>query len=176
MALSGNTTLLSDDEPLIHDDRDDEKMWTVNNFVNDFITKVRNGKQNSKQEIVSGAHCLIFIHGFKNDVADIFPRCEDIDEALGTKEIALTGFNWRSQNKVLKYKQDQAEATRMAPSFVKFIRLIKRTGEFKKIHIVAHSMGNHLLCEAILSPGAATVFSDCDVVDLAADVTKQRSR
>ena len=156
----------------IHADRSDKKLLTIPEYADDFIQKVRHGKD--IKEIRQDAHCVIFIHGFNNKSKDIFDREEDIDEALATKQVALTGFNWQSKGNCFRYFSDQDEAERMAPALVEFIQAIKKTKEFERIQIIAHSMGNYLLCEAILLKDAACVFKDCDIVCLAADAKKSK--
>jgi esterase/lipase superfamily enzyme len=65
------------------------------------------------------------------------------------KLIAFVGFSWSSNGKVVDYLSDRADALRAAPALANLIGYIRTQNPNAKIHIIAHSMGNYLICHML---------------------------
>jgi esterase/lipase superfamily enzyme len=93
----------------------------------------------------SGAtdEAIVFIHGYNVPFADAMFRAAQIKVDLGFQGPMLA-FSWPSQGMAVFYREDEAiaesDATRDA--LFEFLRLSARSTKVKRIHVVAHSMGN----------------------------------
>ena len=130
--------------------------------------------KNAKQfDLEKNDHLIIFIHGYNNDFKDIAKRVIQMDDSLGTNKIITTAFNWKSVGKLFGYKDDKKTAKKCDIYFSKFIQYIRNTKQFKKIDIVAHSMGNYILCNSISyckKNNELKLFENCKFICIAADV------
>lgn len=91
---------------------------------------------------------LIFVHGYNNSFAEAAWRTGQI--AYDTPFNGVTGFfSWPSAGKTLDYLADGEKAITSVPKLEKFIEdFIIKTG-VKKLHIIAHSMGNVVVTNAL---------------------------
>jgi esterase/lipase superfamily enzyme len=91
---------------------------------------------------------LIFVHGYNNSFAEAAWRTGQI--AFDTPFNGLTGFfSWPSAGKTLDYLADGEKAITSVPKLEKFIEdFIIKTG-VEKLHIIAHSMGNVVVTNAL---------------------------
>ena len=63
--------------------------------------------------------------------------------------IAIIGFSWPSNGKVVDYSLDQRDAVGSAATLANFIGRIRCALPKLKVHVVSHSMGNLLICEML---------------------------
>lgn len=91
---------------------------------------------------------LLFVHGYNNSFAEAAWRTGQI--AYDTPFNGLTGlFSWPSAGKTLDYLADGEKAIASVLKLEKFIEdFIIKTG-VKKLHIIAHSMGNIVVTNAL---------------------------
>ena len=146
----------------------------IKESVDKLVANTKAAKEN--KEIDDDEHLVLFIHGYSNTEQDVKDREERIDKYLGTKQIATATFDWKSYAtglKKLEYKVDQHAATKLGPYFAMFLEQIRENGPFKQIDIIAHSMGNYLLCKAIehaQQKETTELFDGCNILCAAADV------
>jgi esterase/lipase superfamily enzyme len=84
---------------------------------------------------------LIFIHGYNNSFNSSAIRAGQIGHDLNFKGV-MAFYSWPSANDVKKYSSDEA-SIQASEKFLKefLIGFVKKSGA-KKVHIIAHSMGN----------------------------------
>ena len=151
-----------------------ELKQTVEESVTSIIADTKVAKDNKR--IDDDKHLVIFIHGYSNTKEDIKKREDKIDEFLGTKKILTVAFDWKSYAtdwEKWKYKLDKHAAKILAPYFAMFLQQIREKGPFEQIDIIAHSMGNYLLCKAMnyaMDKKNAKIFKGCNILCAAADV------
>jgi esterase/lipase superfamily enzyme len=58
-------------------------------------------------------------------------------------------FSWPSRGEPLAYAYDQNSAFGARDHFIELIRLLKRDANIKRIHVIAHCMGNMLVLDAL---------------------------
>ena len=129
-------------------------------------------------------HVVIYIHGFNNTVENMESTSDTLDKALGSEKLISTSLNWISKHRLIgtvlhptePYNADQKCVEKLAPYLKLYLQTIRDDPIFedKQIDIIAHSMGNHLLCQGIID--AATkkqlhVFDKVNFVCFAADET-----
>ena len=141
--------------------------------VKNLAEKARSNLDSTPPTVIEDFHVIIYIHGFDNSEEDMKKRSKLLDDALGTRQLISTSLNWKSQDSVMGYKEDQKCAEKLAQYLCQYLTTIRETEIFKdkQINIIAHSMGNHLLCQGI---NAATekqldVFKGVNIVCFAAD-------
>ncbi|HKY86033.1 MAG TPA: alpha/beta hydrolase, partial [Pseudorhodoplanes sp.] len=90
---------------------------------------------------------LIFVHGFKVGFLDAIYRCAQIAWDIRYEGIPVL-YSWASRAKVLDYPYDQISARLAQPRFVALLLALRDAG-ISKVHILAHSMGNYAILDAI---------------------------
>lgn len=91
---------------------------------------------------------LVFIHGFKNNFDDAAYRTAQLAYDLNFEGVPIM-YSWPSQDNLLKYDSDRAQANVSSPRLQYFLERIARESGAQRIHLVAHSMGNQLLVNAL---------------------------
>ncbi|MEU5322885.1 alpha/beta hydrolase [Streptomyces sp. NPDC021056] len=93
---------------------------------------------------------LVFVHGFNVAFADAARQAAQIAYDLNFTGAVLL-YSWASKGRLLDYPADGDASRRAVPHFQEFLRtLLTRTG-VREVQIVAHSMGNRLLTDALAS-------------------------
>ncbi len=91
---------------------------------------------------------LIFIHGYNNSFEDAAIRAGQIGYDLGLKGV-MAFYSWPSEDNPMKYSSDEASIQASEKYIKEFIRGFAQKSGAKKVHIIAHSMGNRGLLRAI---------------------------
>lgn len=86
---------------------------------------------------------LIFIHGYGTSFGGALRITAQVATDLEFKGIPIT-YSWPSHAKLLKYTADEANAKHGQAFFDDFLEMVVTKLNVKKIHILAHSMGNRL--------------------------------
>ncbi len=111
-------------------------------------------------QAVSGrrsASVLLFVHGFNTPFDDALIRSAQLSVDLSRRGAFDAGapmlFSWPSAGQVSldDYRGDQARSLEAAPYLEEFLDLITDNTKISRINIVAHSMGNRILTEALES-------------------------
>src|SRR5712671_6350308 len=91
---------------------------------------------------------LVFVHGYRTSFEDALCRNAQIIFDLQYKRGILVLFSWASNGGLLDYLYDTNSALNARGSFLKVLRTL-RSGGIEKIHVLAHSMGNLVVLEAL---------------------------
>jgi esterase/lipase superfamily enzyme len=111
----------------------------------EFFSEVRDAVQESEQK-----QAFVFIHGFNTQFVDAARRTAQMHHDLNFDGAPIF-YSWPSQGSAspVAYVQDGNAADRSAPKLKDFLmEVADRTGAVK-IHLIAHSMGNRPLVEAL---------------------------
>jgi esterase/lipase superfamily enzyme len=91
---------------------------------------------------------VIFVHGYNVSFEDAARRTGQI--AFDLKFIgASILYSWPANGSARNYLADEATVIWTAPHFERFLRLIANKTGAKRIHVIAHSMGNRAVCDAL---------------------------
>jgi esterase/lipase superfamily enzyme len=119
-----------------------------------FITELQRAVWNSIEwrngHSIIGGEALIFIHGFNNSFEDAARRTAQIVRDVGFRGAPVM-YSWPSQGSG-SLRGYQADAERVGWSedhFLNFVAGVARESGARRIHVVAHSMGNRLLTETL---------------------------
>ncbi len=113
-------------------------------------------KKSSFADQLDDRDVLLFVHGFSNTFEGAIFRTAQIHHDLGFVGRPLA-FCWPSLGKLNEYEADQALADESVGALLELLvalcsRMDQQDGsaeEGAKIHIIAHSMGNRLLLQAM---------------------------
>ena len=91
---------------------------------------------------------LVFIHGFNTSFEAAAIRATQISVDL--EHAGVTAFfSWASKGKALSYLSDEATVQYSEKHLTEFLSDFSKKSGAKRIHIIAHSMGNRALLEAV---------------------------
>lgn len=110
---------------------------------------------------------LIFVHGYNTSFDESLYRMAQVVWDLQYPGLPIL-FSWPSRGGVLNYIYDQQSALGARDSFVAFLQELRRSGPVKRVHIIAHSMGNFLVLEALaaLSQDASALQVTAGIAEL----------
>ena len=91
---------------------------------------------------------LVFIHGFNTSFEAAAIRATQISVDLEHQGVTAF-FSWASKGKALAYLSDEATVQYSEKHLTKFLTDFAKKSNAKRIHIIAHSMGNRALLEAL---------------------------
>lgn len=108
------------------------------------------GEVNRQVPKVNRSEGLVYIHGFNTSFDDAALRAAQMAYDISFEGIPFL-YSWPSQGSLLNYWNDGENNEWTIPHLTKFLeQLATRTG-LKKIHIVAHSMGNRAFTQALVN-------------------------
>ena len=96
---------------------------------------------------------LVFVHGYNISFDNAMRRAGQLAYDLGF-DGPVFAFSWPSREKLLSYVGDRESAQLSADALRVFLETVVAETKAKRIHIIAHSMGNVALNEALLHHGA----------------------
>lgn len=107
---------------------------------------------------------LVFVHGFYNTFDDAIYRTAQITYDMQFDGAAFM-YSWPSAGTLDAYRTDRGKAERAGPSLRAFLDLVARKSGAKRITVIAHSMGNLPLMEALDETVAGAQPSPDAVID-----------
>jgi esterase/lipase superfamily enzyme len=109
-----------------------------------FATSARAQIERSKRR-----EAFVFIHGYNSDFERSARRAAKLAVDLNI-DGAVFMYDWPSKGSIFSYVADSAEVIRpLARSLSQFLNVIVRETGADRVHVVAHSMGNRYLLEAL---------------------------
>ena len=120
---------------------------------------------------------LVMIHGYNNSFEEAILTTAQFHHDIRFPGIPVS-FTWPSAGAMVSYAQDGRMAAASVPHLVEFLQNLIETNRREtggKVHLVAHSMGNRVLLEALLrmdqrdefaSPAFGTVTLAAPDVDI----------
>lgn len=92
---------------------------------------------------------FIFVHGYNVNFAAAAMRTAQIAFDLGFKGAPMM-FSWPSRGKLMGYLGDKDNVEYAIPHLAEFLEKAIKWSKAERMHVIAHSMGNVCLTEAIL--------------------------
>lgn len=134
--------------------------------------------EKAKQRIASAEafkdSAMVFVHGYNVTFDDALFRTAQM--AYDTRfDGAAFLYSWPSRGGLFNYNEDSRRVLGSRDSLAEFLRLIQTKTGAKRIHLIAHSMGAHLLTEVLrdekrfLKPDGTKPFDE--LIFAAPDVT-----
>ena len=115
---------------------------------------------------------MLFIHGYNNSFTDaIFKAAQIAFDANFSGTVVV--FSWPSAGNPLEYDKDRESAEAASPHLAQLLQLISSEIGKKNIYVVAHSMGNEILANALQQDALSKAsLSFSEIVMAAPDVDK----
>jgi esterase/lipase superfamily enzyme len=95
---------------------------------------------------------VIFVHGYNTSFNDSAYRFAQIIWDTQLFDMAPILFSWPSIAELRYYEYDQASAEGSIEPFLNLLHLLQINAGIKKVHVIAHSMGNQIITSAIANP------------------------
>lgn len=108
-----------------------------------FLQELREKIEKSK-----GQEAFVFIHGYNVTFENAARRTAQLAHDLDFKGAPIF-FSWPSQGGLLKYIVDETNVDWAVPDLKKFLKMIAEQSGAKRVHLIAHSMGNRALTRAL---------------------------
>ena len=88
-----------------------------------------------------GKSIIVYIHGYNVSHSESLWRAAQLKHDLGFQG-EIIAYSWPSNGELIKYTVDEANVQRTEPNLKNFLVDIKDKLNTKKLHVIAHSMGN----------------------------------
>ena len=108
-----------------------------------FITGLRQRVKNSEKQ-----EAFVFVHGYNTTFRDAVTRTAILAYDLKFDGAPIT-FTWPSRAARLRYAADEEAAQSSIEQLEAFLSLVANESGAARIHLIAHSMGNRVLLEAL---------------------------
>lgn len=107
---------------------------------------------------------FVFIHGYNNSFAEAAKRTAQFWYDLRFEGPPIL-YSWPSQGTVSQYATDENEVARSESYFKTFLRDLVRDSKAKRVHLIAHSMGNRILANTLvtLAEDGTLDRADCQI-------------
>ncbi len=90
---------------------------------------------------------LVYVHGFNTSFETSLLTAAQICWDMQISEMPVV-FSWPSRGGILNYGYDSVSALGSRGAFLKLLELLREAG-VERVHIIAHSMGNQVVLEAM---------------------------
>jgi esterase/lipase superfamily enzyme len=141
-----NVTLYSQSE-------DPNKHFTLGSFeVMDKAAFTREADKQLARSQRFKDQAFVFVHGFNNTFEDALYRTAQLAHDMEFDGTAYM-YSWPSKGSETAYLYDRDSADRARRFFRTFLEIIAEETKAKKVHIIAHSLGNRPLLEVLRATG-----------------------
>lgn len=96
----------------------------------------------------AGGDALLFIHGFNVTFAKAARRTAQIAYDLEYRGVPIM-YSWPSDGSLIRYLSDREDVEWSVPHIERFLSDLATAGEVRRLHLIAHSMGNQGLLRAL---------------------------
>ena len=97
---------------------------------------------------IPSKEALLFLHGYNVSFQDACRRTAQIAYDLNFQGAPIS-YSWPSESKPSRYLVDETNVHWSAPHFRNFLSLLLSETRAEAVHVIAHSMGNRALIEAL---------------------------
>ena len=98
---------------------------------------------------------FIFVHGYNTSFEDAAIRTGQMAFDLSFIGAPIL-YSWPSKGAIKDYPSDEANVIWTSKHFERFLVLIAERSGAEKIHVIAHSMGNRAVCDALRALSLST--------------------
>lgn len=111
-----------------------------------FFNSIKNKVQSSPER-----DAFVFVHGYNVDFTDSVMRAAQIAADIGFRGAPII-YSWPSRKKFTFYHADEATTTGYSiDNMIQLLKDVKTNTGAERVHLIAHSMGNRLLTDALKS-------------------------
>lgn len=95
---------------------------------------------------------FVFVHGFNVSFQDAARRAAQMAFDLEFQGAPII-YSWPSQGALLDYTVDESNVIWTTPHLERFLEVLAARSGATRIHVIAHSMGNRAVCDALAGLG-----------------------
>jgi esterase/lipase superfamily enzyme len=118
---------------------------------------------------------FVFIHGYKTTFEDAARRTGQLAYDLGFNGAPIF-YSWPSKGDLTGYAADEGSIIWTAPHLTAFLQQVAAQSNVKTVHLIAHSMGNRALTQALANlatpPAGASRVHFREVILAAPDIDR----
>jgi len=103
---------------------------------------------------------LVYIHGFNNSFEDALKRAGIVGYLSGMP--VTFAFSWPSYHAAEDYEGDRDAVMLSADDLAQFLIKVQEKTKAQRVHIIAHSMGNFGLMQAVFRPAMQKAINKSD--------------
>jgi esterase/lipase superfamily enzyme len=163
------------DSNLEHITIQNERAYMENNFAVTGIAPLDHTTFIGLLHIDRRDTALVFVHGYNSSFNDSAFRLAQVVWDGQLYELIPLLFSWPSKNDTKAYLYDKESADISVDYFVQLLELLQKQVGIKTVHIIAHSMGNQIVLNAISKAVDALKSRPLgEIVLAAADVDRQK--
>jgi esterase/lipase superfamily enzyme len=136
------------------------------------LRKVKVLSQSEFAESISNeSSALVFVHGYNTPFEDALFRLAQIVWDTQYKGVPIA-FSWPSKGNLVDYDYDHDSALSSREAFLQVLNLLHANTQIAKVYVVAHSMGNQIVVDALAEANHLDIpLSLTEVVLAAPDVS-----
>ena len=108
-----------------------------------FFTELR-----SHIDKASDKEAFVFVHGYNVTFEDAARRTAQMSYDLGFGGAPIF-YSWPSQGEIADYTVDENEVGWTVPHLKEFLSMVAAESGAQKVHLIAHSMGNRAMADAL---------------------------
>lgn len=116
---------------------------------------------------------VVFVHGFNTSFDDGIFRFAQIVWDLQYRGLPVL-FSWASKGQVIDYQYDRESALDARDAFLNVLANLREKHGIATVHVIAHSMGNFLVLDALAHQGGALNNTLGQLVMAAPDVDRDQ--
>jgi esterase/lipase superfamily enzyme/outer membrane murein-binding lipoprotein Lpp len=145
-----------------------EKKHFVSKYIEgitkeEFLSLLRNDRDHG---------AMVFVHGFDNSFSDAIFKTAQIAYDTSFPGVPVT-FAWPSKGEITAYDYDRESAVFSRDAFLALLRTMHDDAGLSKIYVIAHSMGNQIVVDALAhAEDAGLSISVSELVLAAPDVDR----
>ncbi|MCU6502289.1 alpha/beta hydrolase [Rugamonas sp. A1-17] len=113
-----------------------------------FVQMMKTQLKGSK--LAGSEYVVVFIHGFNNTFESAAIRAAQIGADLDIPDNSMMFYSWAAQHDIDRYTVDEATVDASEVYLREFLRTVMRGAGSRKVHVIAHSMGNRALLRAVV--------------------------
>jgi esterase/lipase superfamily enzyme len=124
----------------------DEATWLRS--IRNRVTGTETGTGADLEATDTSHDILIFIHGYRTTWEESARRAAQFAYDLHFEGLPML-YSWPSRGDLLSYTADESASAWSAPHFTAVLKRVLADSGARRVHIVAHSMGNRVSTEAL---------------------------
>jgi esterase/lipase superfamily enzyme len=106
------------------------------------------GEVSTRVEKSKAKETFVFVHGYYTTFEDAARRTAQMAYDLGFDGAPIC-YSWPSQGELADYPIDETNAQWTVPHLKQFLQTLAESSQAKTIHVIAHSMGNRAVSNAL---------------------------
>jgi esterase/lipase superfamily enzyme len=123
--------------------KEDESLETLSPELQDLFSRFNQAIEESATK-----HITIYVHGANNNFSRTASQAAQYRHFTG-RQVIVVLYSWPSAESILRYGTDIRHIIKTVPTFVRFVKLLAKHTNARKINILAYSAGATLTTKSL---------------------------